>query len=321
MAGHSGQFYTLAVGRQSAKGTPQTTPASKLRITGGAVVPQPTIIDLPETDSSIQRSKSAKVGQQIGGAIEGFWRSDEMGLLSYVHLGATSPTGAGPYEHTATAAAAQPYLTLYSAYDSTALVDRYVDCRITEFTLRGTGGQALTYSAGFMGLTATYGETDPVLSPSSVDPLTYPDVTVTLDSVTTDIVEAFEVTSTRNAEVIFGDTGMAASEVGTGRWSVTGQLTILFESDAKHRDWLANADAGTTTSPVIYTEDLAIVASRNASDDEVAINMTAVELREVGMEPDPAGNVLRFTYAFSAEPQAAIADTFNIICKNNTATY
>lgn len=321
MAGHSGQFFTLAVGRQSAKGTPQTTPAFKLRTTGGAVVPAPIIIDLPETDSSIQRSKSAKVGQSIGGAHEGFIRSDEIGFLAYLHLGASSPTGAGPYTHTATAATQLPYATIYPAYDSTALVDRYVDCRLTELVIRGSGQQALTYSAGWTGLNSTYGETDPVLSPSSVDPLTYPDVTVTLNSVTTDIVESFEITSTRNAEAIYGDTGMDASEVGLGRWSVTGQLTILFESDAKHRAWLSNSAAGTTTSPVIYTEDLSVLCERSASDDSVEISMTAVELREVGMEPDPGGNSLRFTYSFSAEPQATIANTFNIVTKNNVATY
>lgn len=49
--------------------------------------------------------------------------------------------------------------------------------------------------------------------------------------------------------------------------------------------------------------------------------MTAVELRAVGLEPDPAGNVLRMTYEFAAEPQSAIANTFNIVCDNNVASY
>ena len=44
--------------------------------------------------------------------------------------------------------------------------------------------------------------------------------------------------------------------------------------------------------------------------------MTAVELRQIGMTPDPSGDPLRFTYAFSAAPQTVIANTFSIISKN-----
>lgn len=320
MAGHSGQFYTLAAGHQSAKGTPQATPTYKLRITGGAVVPDQTIIDLPETDSSIQRSKSAKVGNSVAGAIEGMVRADEFGFLAYSHLGSTGVTGAGPYTHTAEASATSPWLTLFSAYDATALVDRYADCKITEFTMRGTGQQALTYSAGWMGLASLHGSTDAGPTPSAVDPLTYPDVTVTLGAATTDIVESFEVTSTRSAEVVYGDTGMSASEVGLGRWSVTGQMTLLFESDAKWRAWVTNSTSGTTPNATIFTEDLSIACVR-AADNSVTLNMTAVELRRVGLEPDPGGNVLRMTYEFAAEPQPTIGDTFNVVCINNIATY
>jgi hypothetical protein len=320
MSGHTGQFFTLAAGIQSAKGTPQATPKVKLRITGGAVLPDPTIIDLPETDSSFQRSKSAKVGQSIGGAIEGFWRTDEIAFLAYAHLGALATSGAGPYDHLATAAAQTKYLTLFPAYDATAQVDRYSDCKITELTLRGSGQQALSYSAGFMGLVALMGSTDPVLTPSDLDPLVYPHVTVTLGGSTTDIVEAFELTSSRNMEVIYGDTGMAGSDVTGGRWGVTGQLTILFESDAKHRAWLTNATNGTASSPIIYTEALSILASA-AADDQVTVDMTAVELRRVGMEPDPSGNALRFTYEFSAQPQPDAADTFSIAVSNNVVSY
>ena len=321
MAGHSGQFYTLAVGRQTSKGTAQTTPKFKLRTTGGAVIPDQTIIDLPETDSSIQRSKSAKVGHSIGGANEGMIRADEFGFLAYLHLGANNTTGAGPYTHTATAAAQQPYGTLYPAYDSTALVDRYVDCRITELVARGSGQQALTYSAGWMGLSSTHGETDPGSpAPSTLDPLTYPDVTVTLGGVTTDIVESWELNSTRNAEVIYGDTGMSASEVGTGRWSVTGSLVVLFETDAKHRAWITNSTSGTSPSATIFNEALTILCQRSASNS-VQFTMSAVELRRVALAPDPSGNSLRFTYEFAAQPQATIANTLSIVSINSTATY
>jgi hypothetical protein len=49
--------------------------------------------------------------------------------------------------------------------------------------------------------------------------------------------------------------------------------------------------------------------------------MTNVELRRVGMEPDPSGALLRFTYEFSAQPQATIANTFSIVTKNLIPAY
>jgi len=320
VAPHSGQFYTLGIGRQSAKGTPQTTPKFKLRLTGGIVQPELQIIDLPETDSSIQRSKSAKVGQTIAGAIEGMVRSDELSFLAYAALGATGVSGAGPFTHTATASPTPPYFTLYSAYDATALVDRYIDCRVPELTVRGGSGQALGYSASFLGTTASFGETDPGSpSPSAVDPLTYPDVLVTLGGVTTDIVTGFELTSAKGGFPIQGDTGFVVSDIALGRWAVTGFLDILFETDAKWRALYTNSPSGTTTSNTIFTEALTIAAIRDASN-EVSMVMTAVELRRIGLAPNPNGEPLSMRYEFAAQPQTAIANTLSIVSKNSVAT-
>lgn len=322
MAGHSGQFYVLGIGKQTSKGTPQTTPKFRMRLTGGSVVPDVQTLDLPETDSSIQRSKAVKVGQLVGGAVEGFVRSDEIGLLALGALGTEGVSGAGPYVHTASASGTPPYFTLYSVYDTTALVDQYVDCRIQELTIRGGGGQAITYSASFQGITANFGQADPGSpAPSTVDPMVYPLVTVTLGGVTTDIVESFEITSTKNIAVVQGDTGMAPSAVELGRWSVSGTMTILFESDAKWRAWTTGSPTGTVTSPTLFTEALTIGCVRTAGSDEVNLTLTAVELRQVALQPDPGGDPLRFTYTFSAQPQATIANTYSIVSKNQIATY
>lgn len=321
MAGHAGNFFTAAIGRQTAKGTPQATPKFKLRVTGGAVVPQVQILDLPETDSSIQRSRAIKVGSTVGGALEGFVRADEYGFLAYLHMGAVSVTGAGPYVHTITAATQLPYATIYNAFDSTALVERLSDCRITELTCSGGAGQALAYSAAVLGLVGLEGSTDPVLAVSTFEPLVYPNVTVTLDSGTTDIVESFTVNSVRAAQVIQGDTGMDASDSVTGRWGVTGTLRVLFESDAIWRKWLTAAGAGTTHSQTLYTAPLNILASRNAASDEVSFDVNNAEIRNVTLVPDPSGAPLFYDIEWSAKPDPTIANTLEIVAKNSTASY
>lgn len=320
MAGHSGQFYTFALGRQTAKGTAQTVPKIKVRLTGGIVVPDPQMLDLPETDSSIQRSKTIKVGQLIGGAIEGFVRSDEAGFLAYMHLGTEGVTGAGPYTHTASAAANPPYGTGYSAFDATALVDRYVDLRIPEMTWKGGSGQALGYTAAFMGITATHGETDPVLAASAVDPLVYPNVTVTYAGATTDIVTDFTVHSQRAAQPIQGDTGIVPSDIYLGRWAANGTLRVLFETDAIWRNWLTNSPSGTASSLTLYKPALSIVASRSASDS-VTWTVTEAGIRKVTLVPDPAGNPLFYDIEWAAEPQTTIANTLNVVSVNSITTY
>lgn len=320
MAGHAGNFYTFAIGKQASKGTAQTTPKMKLRLTGGVVVPDPQVIELPETDSTFQRSRVTKVGQLVGGAIEGFVRSDEAGGIAYYHLGGLSTTGAGPYVHTITAASALPYLTGYSAYDSTALVDRYVDLRIPELSLRGGSGQALGYNASFLGITATHGETDPVLATSTVEPLVYPNVTVTFNGATTDIVTDFTLNSQRVAQTIQGDTGMTPSDVVTGRWSVTGTLRVLFETDAIWRLWLTNSTSGTTTSQTVATAALDIDALRSTSDN-VKFTLASVEIRKVTLVPDPAGNPLFYDIEWGAVPASTIANTLTVVAKSSISTY
>lgn len=321
MAGHAGNFFTAAIGRQSAKGTPQTTPKFKLRVTGGVVAPQVQILDLPETDSSIQRSKAIKVGSIIGGALEGFVRADEFGFLAYLHMGAVSVSGVNPYTHTITAAAQLPYATIYNAFDSTALVSRMADCRVTEVSCSGGAGQALSYSAAVMGLVGVEGETDPVLSPSTFEPLVYPNVTVTYNSVATDIVESFTINSVRAAQVIQGDTGMTASDSVTGRWGVTGTLRVLFETDAIWRDFLTDSTSGTAHSQTINVVPLNILASRSATADEVSFDVDFAEIRNVTLVPDASGNPLFYDIEWSARPEATIANTLTIVAKNTTASY
>lgn len=320
MAGHAGNFFTAAIGRQTAKGTPQTTPKFKLRVTGGVVAPQVQILDLPETDSSIQRSRAIKVGETIGGALEGFVRADEFGFLAYLHMGAVATTGAGPYTHTITAATQLPYATIYNAFDSTSLVSRMADCRLVELACSGGAGQALGYTSAVLGLVGIEGETDPVLTPSAFEPLVYPNVTVTFDSVTTDIVENFTVNSQRAGTIIQGDTGMTAADSVTGRWGVTGTLRVLFETDAIWRDFLTAAPAGTTHSQTLNTAPLNILASRGTAD-EVSFDVDFAEIRNVTLIPDPSGAPLFYDIEWSARPEATIANTLTIVAKNNTVSY
>lgn len=320
MAGHAGNFFTAAIGKQTAKGTPQTTPKFKLRVTGDIVRPTVQIIDLPETDSSFQRSRAVKVGSFIEGNLAGFVRADEFGFLAYLHVGSVLTSGTGPYTHTITAAAYLPYVTIYNAFDSSALVSRMSDCRLTSLSISGGAGQALQYTAAVLGLVGVEGETDPALAPSTFEPLVYPNVTVTFDGSTADIVESFSLTSERAAQVIQGDTGMAASDSVTGRWGVTGTLRVLFETDAIWRLFLTDSPSGTTHAQALATAPLNIRATRSSAD-EVSLDIDAAEIRRVSLVPDPSGAPLFYDIELSAFPDPTIENTLTVTAKNTVSNY
>ena len=322
MTGIAGNFYVLRAGKQTAKGTAQVVPTQTLKLTGGAALPTQGILDLPETDSSRQRSPAVKIDYRVGGAISGLVRSAEFASLAYWHLGANADTGANPYTHTATSAGAAPYETLYSVLNTSTIIDQYVDCRIPQLTMRGQVGAAIEYDATFAGITAAFGATDPATpATSTATPLVYPTTTVTLGGATTDIVQSFSVTSDNGGDFVFGDTQMGAYDYVYGRWGVTGTLNILLENDQKWRALFTGSTSGTavSTTGALFTEALTITCTNNATSDQVQWVMTLVELRNVGWAPDPSGAPLYFTYEFSAQPQATIANTLSIITKNVTA--
>lgn len=320
MSGQAGNYFTLAVGKQSGKGVAQTTPNFKMRSTGGFVRPERQIAELEETDSSRQARPTVVVGSRVGGTMSHYLRSDEYGLLANLAQGAIATAGGGPYTHTLTSAGDAPYATLYEAFGGTVLVNRYVDCRIPRQTVRGTVGGVFTVENVWAGITAGFGQTDPVLSPSSVVPLTWPKVTVTKGATTADVISEVEVTIDNGGEYIEGDNGLEPVDYIFGRWLVTGQIMVLFEDDDHFREFHGGSAAAVTPGETIFSEDLTITITR-AADDEVKFIMTSVEYQSYDLESNAAGSVLRVPMAFRAKAQTAISDTFRVEVKNNIASY
>ena len=320
MPGHAGNYFTMALGKQAGKGTPQTTPKFKTRVTGGFIRPDRQIEELQETDNSRQARPTVVVGSRVGGSVSHYLRADEYSLMALGAMGANVTSGAGPYTHTASMSAAAPYFTIYEAFDGTALVNRYVDCRITRQVIRGQVGGIITVENTWAGITATFGETDPVLAPSTIVPLLWPHVTVTIGGSAAAVVSEFEITIDNGGEYIEGDVGMEPVDYVFGRWLVTGSLVVLFEDDATFRAFHSGSPAGTAPTSTIFTESMNIVAERSATDDRVEWDMAGVEYQTYEIQADPGGSPIRVPMAFRAKAQPAVADTLEVITKNLVAT-
>lgn len=320
MTGIAGNAVTLAIGKQAAKGTPQTTPAFKLRLTGGDVSPDTAIVQLAETDASRQAGSSVVVGSTVGGSTSHYLRPDEFGMIAYAALGANADSGSTNFTHTATPAASAPYLTLFKAYNVTTLVDQYSDCRITSLGVSGAAGGVLTYSPTWAGLNFLLGATDPALAATTTAPLTYPQVTVTKGGAAPGTVESFDLTISNGGAFVTGDSGLVNPDYVFGQFSVSGTITLLFENDQDYRAFHTGSTTGTAPSTTIFSESLSIAATKD-TNTSVTFTMAGVEYTAYPLAPDVSGAPLRVAMAFRTQRQAAIASNLTIVTKNATPSY
>lgn len=318
----AGNAWTLAFGKQVAKGTPQTSPTMRLRYTGGfGPVSNRNMITLAETDASRQEGDPVVVGLRVEGTSEHYVRPNEYHRLADALLGSTATTGTTDFTHTSssTATGSAPYATLYKALATSVLVDRYSDCQISSHTIRGGAEQALTCTNEWLGLTALFGETDPGTPAVTSDrPLVYPDVTVTIGGSATAIVDSFEATANQNRTLVIGDTGLSAGDAVAGLFAVSGSLSVLFENDDDYREFHTGTSAGTTPGTVIASKTLNIVAAESATRS-VAWDMDNVIITAYPVEGNTDGAPLRVAMTFRSKRGATLANVLEIITKNQTA--
>ncbi len=320
----SGNYYTLAIGKQTAKGTPQASPTFKLKVTGGDINPTRQVIQLNETDSSRQEGKSIVVGAAVEGNPEFYCRPDDFGLLAYGVLGTNVDSGTAPnYIHRATMinSGATPYFTIFKAIGGSVLVDRYSDCRINGVHLKGQAGQALTCGVDILGSNFLLGQTDPALGPVTQDPLTYPLLTCTKGTSKPGTVESFELDITNGATNQMADSGLTPYDTVNGEIQVGGTMTMLFESDADYRRFHTGSATGTVPTTTLFTEALRfrIVATEPILMLDITLNSVAYTSYPV--PPDPGGAPIKVAMGFKAMPDTTLSNFLQIETRNTVASY
>lgn len=322
MAPTAGNAWVLSTGIQSAQGTPNTAGHMKQRYTGGGG-PKGVrnMLTLAETDSARIASDPVVVGLRAEGDSEHYLRPDEFHRDAHLLLGQTSTTGSTTYTHTATptASGTAPFATLIRSLNTTTLVDQIVDCQISSMTIRGGAEQAITYTKNWFGQTPTFGATDTALTASSSVPYVYPEVTVTKNSVTTDIVQSFELTINQNRTGVVGDNGLAISAVVAGQLEVTGNLAILFQSDADWRAFQTGTTNGTTPGTVLFVQPLTILLSRDANTS-VSLQLANVIATAYDPPMNTDGAPISVGLDFRSQRSATVANYITIVTKNQIAT-
>ncbi len=322
MAPTSGNSWVLSTGIQSAQGTPFNTGHMKQRYTGGfGPVANRNSIELAETDSSRIAGDPVIVGIRAEGDSEHYLRPDEFHRDAHLLLGQTTSTGTTNYTHTATptASGSAPFATLFRSLNSTTLVDKIVDAQISSMTVRGGAEQAITYTKSWLGLTPTFGATDTALTASSSSPYVYPEVTITKNAVTTDLITSFELTINQNRTLIIADTGLNAGAAVAGRLECTGSFEIVFESDQDWRAFQTGSTSGTTPGTTLYTQPLSITMVR---DVNTSVTFTFANIIMTAYNPpgNTDGAPITVGATFRSQRSATLGNYITIVTKNQIAT-
>lgn len=167
----------LAVGMQSALGTPQTA-AAKLRfakyLSGTDAQAELEIVDLREGGDGLDFGFSYKKSQKAIGQLVVNARPEIAGqILQLLPGGATWDSASAPAAHTFhTGHASHPWATLFVQHPGSTLPQMLSDVRFTGFTVEGGAGDpikltmpfiAIVHGASFTALTPSYALEEPFL--------------------------------------------------------------------------------------------------------------------------------------------------------------
>lgn len=288
MAGLRGNQAYWAWAKQSAKGTPASVGVHKTPFSGGSIGPTRSVAQLSETDTSRDEGVSYVEVNGLEGSPECYVRDTNIHSLLDLVLGSTVSSGAGPYVHTATPAAALPYVTFWRGVGDT-LFERFEDCMVSELTISADAGGPLTASLSVMGLNTTRLTSDvwSAVPLASAGVYNYNEATVTAHGGATALISNFELTISNNVSTQQTDS-ITPYDVVPGQRSVTVGYDMIFETLAAYNEFNYGGTSGTTQGSAITTTALNFAFAKGAGAIEFDIPNAAVE--EFPVEPDPGGD-------------------------------
>lgn len=233
----------LALGLQTAQGTPATTTPHGLLVTSNDVSGQTeNIVGDPEIGRGRDiDSDAVDLGTfNVSGSAEAYVRFGQLGYLllalGFEELADPVQDGVtGAYEHTFTPSTSGPsFLTLESAWGRNRAIRRFSDVVLNELGLSVSGNEAATMSLDFLGLAEEWRASASAPTYPTPDPrATYLGSRVVLDGLGSYRFTETEVTIANNAsddEAVLGQRTMVDTTMG-GR-EVTGSGTIRLDGSA-----------------------------------------------------------------------------------------
>jgi len=305
-----GNTRILCVGKQVAKGTPQTTPTVFFPLSGDAALnPNREIIQLPETDASSQRADSVVVGASPGGGWTGWLRGSQTKLLAEGIMGSVS----GTPTQTAIPVSALPYYTIFDVIPSQQCT-RYDDVRFASLTVASEALQGTTYTAEAVALSALLNATPPSITLPTDTKYGHSYLTTTIGGSAPGTHDAVSITINRNVTLLRGDMGLAIFDSWPGIFEVTGTFRKIYTNDDDYNKIHGGAAAATVLTRTVFSETLSILYAEDATHS-VEFVSSGVEYTEITVPVNVDGSPILQTLTFNTKRQATWANNLSIISK------
>lgn len=309
-----GNTRIMCVGKQTAKGTPNTTPTHFYPLSGDAALnPNREIIQLPETDSSSQRSNSVVVGASPGGGWQGWLRATQMDQLGEAIQGSVSGTLVlGTFS--AVPVKTMPYYTIFDVIPGVQCT-QYNDCRFGSLSISSEAMAGTTYSVEVFALSAILGATEPSPITLPVDTkYSHSYLTTTVGGSAPGTHDSVSLTINRNVIYLRGDMGLAIYDSWPGQYEVTGSFRRIYVSHDDYRRVQGGSAAATALTRTVFAESLAIKYEETAAR-LVQFASTGIEYTSITVPVNVDGTPILETLEFNTQRQAVWANNMTISAK------
>lgn len=306
-----GNSRLIYAAKQTAKGTPNTTPTEVFPLSGdGAMNPNRAIIQLPETDASSQRSDSVVVGSSPGGTWTGWLRAKQFKMLAEGIMGAT----AGTPTATATPTKVLPYYTIFDVIPGVQCT-QYNDVRFSSLQIGSTSLQGATYSLEAVALSAILNAAEPSLALPTDTKYSHSYLTVTVGGSAPGTHDSVQITINRNVSLLRGDLGLAIYDSHPGLFEVTGQFSRIYTNDDDYNKVHGGSAGATTLTRTVFAETLSVLYAEDATHS-IELVSSGIEYTEITEPVNVDGSPIVETLVFNTKRQATWANNLTIITKH-----
>ena len=306
-----GNSRIIAVAKQTAKGTPNTTPTEVFPLNGdGGLNPNREIIQLPETDASAQRADSVVVGSSPGGTWSGWLRAKQFKMIAEGIMGAT----AGSPTATATPTKVLPYYTCFDIIPGVRCT-QYNDVRFTGVTVSSQSMQGAQYSLEAVGLSAVLNAAEPAFTMPTDLKYAHTYLTVTVGGSAPGTHDSIQLTIARNVSLLRGDQGLNIFDSHPGLFDVSGQFTRIFTNDDDYAKVHGGSAGATTLTRTIFSESLSVLYAEDATHS-IEFVSTGIEYTDITEPVNVDGAPIINTLVFNTKRQATWANNLTIITKH-----
>jgi hypothetical protein len=311
--------FQIGIALQATKGQSITTPQRMIDVSAADLRPVVASERREETGQGVDVGGSYVSNISVTGGFTCLLRPSFAPLLNYGILGSRATTGAGPYEHAATAANTKPYFTFWRSLGG-IIWEKFSDCHITgaNFSWEPGGELSVAYSVvglGYARLTTafTLGTYDATETPFRV-----PGRVLTIDSTIQGNV------TSGNLNIEWPSTAIQTGAITNtylepGARTISGSWTEIVENVARYAQVITGTTTGTTATEVLHEGPIAFEFPH---EDAHTLTLAAPRFKftEVTANPSTGSDPLLMPVAGTVEKPSS-GSILTLTTENDVAAY